>query len=170
VTPELRRELLADHARRPVGRVEPPSPGEWQQATLTTPTCGDEVTVRVRIADGTIADGTIDALEWHGIGCEVSQASASLLAAAVVTGTAASAVPELVARVERLVHDTRPAAEGAETDADPDVPGTVGDDLGDVEALAGIGRYPVRARCALLAWQALAAAVTPSAPLPPSAG
>ncbi|BDZ45660.1 Fe-S cluster assembly sulfur transfer protein SufU [Naasia aerilata] len=158
MTPELRRELLADHARRPVGRVEIPSPGAWQEAALTTPTCGDEVTIRVRVVGDSIAD-----LEWQGIGCEVSQASASMLASLVRPGTPVQAVPGLVASVQRRVHDTGDAAGDSASESAGDA------ELGDAEALAGIGRYPVRARCALLAWNALAAAVAPSAPIPPSA-
>ena len=138
MTPELRRELLADHARRRSGFREPASEGEWREARLRSPTCGDDLTVRVRVERGWVAE-----VEWHGLGCEVSQASASMLAE-LVPGTPLSELPALADRVATLVQQP----EGAE-DAE----------LGDAEALAGIGRLPLRGRCALLSWNALRAAL-----------
>jgi nitrogen fixation NifU-like protein len=138
VTPELRRELLADHARRRSGRQDAPSAGSWREAALTSPTCGDAVTVRIQAEDRVVA-----AVEWQGMGCEVSQASASMLAE-LVPGIPLAEVPALVARVEQVV-DGAPDAQA--------------DDLGDAAALAGVGRFPVRGRCATLAWRALLAAV-----------
>src|SRR4051794_37431537 len=140
VTPELRREILADHARRRTGFAEPPSPGEWREARLRSPTCGDDLTVRVRIAGGQVV-----AVEWHGLGCEVSQASASMLAE-LVPGTRADGIGALAVRVAAVVQGP---------------PGAEDPSLGDVEALAGVGRLPLRGRCALLAWNALRAAVDP---------
>jgi nitrogen fixation NifU-like protein len=137
VTPELRREVLADHARRRSGRREEPSGGDWQEATLKSPTCGDELTIRIRTAAGSIA-----ALEWRGLGCEVSQASASMMAE-LAPGTAVADLPALVARLDGLVHGPLDAHI---------------EDLGDASALAGVGRFPVRGRCAMLAWRALLAA------------
>jgi nitrogen fixation NifU-like protein len=133
MTPELRREVLADHARRRIGFRDTGAPGSWHEARLRSDTCGDDVTIRLAIADGRVAG-----VEWRGIGCEVSQASASMLAE-VVAGRSVAELPALVDRVRALVS----AAEGTEAP-----------DLGDVEALAGIGRFPLRARCALLAWRA----------------
>ena len=138
MTPDLRREVLADHARRREGFADPPSAGEWREARLRSATCGDDLTVRARVEDGVVA-----AVEWHGLGCEVSQASASMLAE-LVPGTAAADVHDLAARVAALVQ----GPEGAEDPA-----------LADVEALAGVGRLPLRGRCALLSWNALRAAV-----------
>jgi nitrogen fixation NifU-like protein len=138
VTPELRREILADHARRRAGFAEPPSPGEWREARLRSSTCGDDLTVRVLIGEG-----RIETVEWHGLGCEVSQASASMLAE-LVPRTAAEGVGPLVERITAVV-------QGPEGVEDPS--------LGDAQALAGVGRLPLRGRCALLAWHALRAAV-----------
>ncbi|WP_210480247.1 Fe-S cluster assembly sulfur transfer protein SufU [Naasia sp. SYSU D00948] len=137
MTPDLRREVLADHARRRAGFQGSPHDGAWQEARMRSDTCGDDVTMRISVDGGRIAQ-----LEWHGIGCEVSQASASMLAE-LVPGRPVAEVPALVGRVQALVQ----APEGTED------PG-----LGDAEALAGVGRYPLRARCALLAWRALEAA------------
>ena len=142
MTPELRREVLADHARRRIGFRDPPGPGSWHEARLRSDTCGDDVTTGLAIADGRITG-----VEWRGIGCVVSQASASLLAA-VVPGPSSPELPALVDRVRVLIS----APEGTEAS-----------DLGDVEALAGIGRFPLRARCALLAWRAMEDAAGPDA-------
>ena len=138
MTPDLRREVLADHARRRAGFADLPSAGEWREARLRSATCGDDLTVRVRVEKGVVGG-----VEWHGLGCEVSQASASMLAE-LVPGTAAADVHDLVARVAALV-------QGPEGIEDPE--------LADVEALAGVGRLPLRGRCALLSWNALRAAV-----------
>ena len=137
MTPELRRELLADHARRRVGFREPASTGEWQEARLRSATCGDDVTIRLAVEDGVVVQ-----VEWHGIGCEVSQASASMLAE-LVPGRPLEDLPALVGQVQALVD----GPEGAEAP-----------ELADAEALAGVGRFPLRGRCALLAWRALTAA------------
>ncbi|OUD83311.1 NifU-like protein [Clavibacter michiganensis subsp. michiganensis] len=81
------------------------------------------------------------AVRWHGRGCTVSQASASMLAELVEGRTAAEA-SALVVELRALIrsHELRPGAE---------------DRLGDAFALADSGRYPLRGTCALLAWHAL---------------
>jgi nitrogen fixation NifU-like protein len=153
VSTQLRRDLLADHARRLVGRVETPSSGDWREATLQSPTCGDRLTVRVRVASG-----RLDSVEWHGLGCEVSQASASILAE-LASGMPVVDVPAMVARVDAVVG----GADRAEDDPAAEEPAAADPALGDIVALAGIGRLPLRGRCALLAWRALSAAVEPAA-------
>ncbi|CAN5150401.1 SUF system NifU family Fe-S cluster assembly protein [soil metagenome] len=95
-----------------------------------TPSCGDEVTVRLRL-DG----ARITAFSWEGHGCVVSMAAASALAAMVV------GVEDFPALAERYFATV--AADGA---ADPS--------LGDAEAFVGVGRFPLRAGCASLAWRA----------------
>ncbi|WP_210508473.1 Fe-S cluster assembly sulfur transfer protein SufU [Naasia sp. SYSU D00057] len=142
MTPDLRREVLADHARRRTGFADPPSAGEWREARLRSATCGDDLTVRVLVEGGVVAG-----VEWHGLGCEVSQASASMLAE-LVPGRAVADVEDLVARVAALVR----GPEGVEDPA-----------LADAEALAGVGRLPLRGRCALLSWNALRAAAVDAA-------
>ena len=116
-------------------------------------TCGDVVDLRVLAADPAHprdavdgADGVVDAADriavrWHGRGCTVSQASASMLAELVAGRTAAEAAA-LVVELRALIraHELRPGAE---------------DRLGDALALADSGRYPLRGTCALLAWHAL---------------
>lgn len=102
------------------------------EAHRRSPACGDEVTVRV-VLDGEV----IDALRWDGHGCVVSTAAASALSAAV-PGLPVDAFRLLAARYLATL----------DADATPDPA------LDDLEAFAGIGRYPLRAGCASLAWRA----------------
>jgi nitrogen fixation NifU-like protein len=106
--------------------------GPGVDAHRRSPACGDEVTVRVDIADDTIRS-----LRWQGHGCVVSQAAASALAA-VAPGHSTTEFTSLVAS---YLVSLEPGAPG-----DPS--------LGDTDVFAGIGRYPLRAGCASLAWRA----------------
>lgn len=102
------------------------------EAHRRSPACGDEVTVRV-VLDG----DAITALRWDGHGCVVSTAAASALAAAAA-GLELDAFRALAGRYLATLD--------AAADPDPE--------LGDLEAFVGIGRYPLRAGCASLAWRA----------------
>lgn len=102
-----------------------------------SPTCGDEFTVRVVMTDDAIA-----AVHWEGHGCVVSTAAAGALAA-LAPGLSRSSFLALAARyLEAVLADGAPDAE-----------------FGDAEVFAGIGRYPLRAGCASLAWRAAVQAV-----------
>jgi nitrogen fixation NifU-like protein len=102
------------------------------EAHRRSPACGDDVRVRIVLRGAVIAD-----LRWEGHGCVVSTAAASAL------GTTA---PGLAVADFRTVTDRYLATLEAG--------GTPHPDLGDLEAFAGIGRYPLRAGCASLAWRA----------------
>ncbi len=102
------------------------------EAHRRSPACGDEVTVRL-VFDG----DAIGALRWEGHGCVVSTAAASALSAAV---------PGLDVAGFRGLADRYLATLDADASADPS--------LEDLEAFAGIGRYPLRAGCASLGWRA----------------
>jgi nitrogen fixation NifU-like protein len=119
-------------------------------------TCGDVVDLRILAADADAGPARADAagpvdparlirVRWHGRGCTVSQASASMLAEVVEGRTAAEAVA-LVAELRAVIRaqEIRPGAD---------------ERLGDAFALADSGRYPLRGTCALLAWHALEEAV-----------
>jgi nitrogen fixation NifU-like protein len=124
-----RSALLEELARARTGEGLPSTAVE---ARRRSPACGDEVTV------GVVVDGDrIVRLGWTGHGCTVSMAAASSLAAT----TDGARLSEFRALAERYLATL---AAGAEPD-----PG-----LGDLEAFAGIGRYPLRAGCASLAWRA----------------
>jgi nitrogen fixation NifU-like protein len=111
------------------------------EARERNPRCGDDLTVRI-----SIEDGMLTALSWHGRGCAVSMASAAALAT-VLPGLT---VDELCARADRFFTSVRPG-------------GVASDELGSAEAFAGVGRFPLRATCASLAWHAALAAASASA-------
>ena len=136
---DLYQELILDHAKRPrrAGLREPYD----AQVHLVNPTCGDEVTVRVAVVDGVVADVSYDAL-----GCSISTASASVLAEQVLGRTVADASATVAAM--RSMVSSRGQDPGDE------------DLLGDGVAFAGVARYPARVRCALLGWDAFAQALT----------
>jgi nitrogen fixation NifU-like protein len=127
----LYQSIILDHNRRPRNfrTIE-----DAAHADGHNPLCGDRLTVYVRLEDGRIADAS-----FQGTGCAIAKASASLMTEAVVGRTPADAAA-LVDRVRGLV-----SPEGGE----PVEP------LGDLAALAGVRQVPVRATCALLAWQTL---------------
>lgn len=130
----LYRDVIVDHSKHP--RNFRPLEG-CRKADGFNPLCGDRLTVYVQIDDGVIND-----VSFEGLGCAIAIASASLMTESVKGKTVAEA-DALFARVERMI--------GASPDA------TV-DELGDLLALAGVRRFPVRVKCATLPWQALRAA------------
>jgi nitrogen fixation NifU-like protein len=135
---DLYREVILDHYRNPRNRT----PLEHPDATAAgvNPLCGDEVTVELSFDDGTLAGVSV-----RGQGCSISQSSASMMGHAVKGKTTAE-VRELVGRFKTMMLADNGAA------LDPDNPGSV---LGDLEALAGVRKYPVRIKCANLPWTTL---------------
>jgi nitrogen fixation NifU-like protein len=129
----LYQDIILDHYKKPHGRgLREPFEGE---AHHVNPTCGDEIDVRVHLADGVIAD-----LSHEGMGCSISQASASVLHDVVVGRT----VPDALARMDAFV-----AMISGRGTVEPDE-----DLIEDGVAFAGVARYPARVKCALLAWMA----------------
>jgi nitrogen fixation protein NifU and related proteins len=130
----LYQDIILDHYKHPRGRGLMPEPmGESHQVN---PTCGDEVTVQVRLdPDGRLVVG------YEGQGCSISQASASVMSE-LVTGTEPAD-----ADVVRLAFVDLMRSKGVGV-ADEDV-------VGDGVAFAGVAKYPARIKCALLPWMAL---------------
>jgi nitrogen fixation NifU-like protein len=129
---ELYRELILDHYRNPRNRVPLESPAVVAEGY--NPLCGDEVELRLNVEGNVISD-----VSFTGRGCSISQASGSMLTEAVKGKTVAQA-RALIALFTRMM-------------TDPDfVPE---EDVGDLEALQGVAKYPVRVKCATLAWHAL---------------
>ena len=130
---ELYQEIILEHYKRPHGRgLREPFGGE---AHHVNPTCGDEVTIRVAVADSVIND-----LSYEGMGCSISQASASVLHDLVSGSSLADA---------SRAHDAFVALMGGRGEVEPDE-----EVLGDAVAFAGVARYPARVKCALLPWMA----------------
>jgi nitrogen fixation NifU-like protein len=127
---DLYREIILDHYRNPRFKraVEPAD----RVIEANNPLCGDEIDLSLRIRDG-----AVEAIGFTGRGCSISQASASMLCEAV-TGLDAVQAEQLAGRFRAML-------QGEEIDGD----------VGDLEALRGVRAYPVRVKCATLAWNAL---------------
>jgi len=146
---DLYREIILDHYRNPRNRGELPVPPAHRVEGFN-PLCGDEVVVYVDVEDGRIADVRIS-----GQGCSISQSSASMMSAAVKNKT----LPEVRSLIRAFkgmmsIHEQRlDGDDGAPEEAEADVK------LGDLEALQGVVKFPVRIKCATLSWNTLAQAL-----------
>ena len=141
---ELYRQVILDHYRNPrrSGSIEDPD----ATADGHNPLCGDEVTIEVDLDDGLVSDAAV-----RGRGCSISQASASMMAEAIV-GKSLQEVSDLTHRVKSMLD-----IEDGDPGLDPDRPGAA---LGDLEALAGVRQFPVRVKCADLPWTTLEEALS----------
>lgn len=142
---DLYREIILDHYRNPRNRGELPPPA--QHAKGHNPLCGDEIEVFLEVEDGTVRDVKIS-----GQGCSISQSSASMMSAAV-KGKSVDEVRAVVRRFKQMMSID-------ESDDATDAAGTVA--LGDLEALQGVVKFPVRIKCAVLAWNTLIEALESS--------
>jgi nitrogen fixation NifU-like protein len=132
------QEIILDHYKNPHGRgLRDPFDAESFQVN---PTCGDEVTLRVKLDDGKVAD-----VSYDGQGCSISQASTSVLTDLVVGHTLEEAFTTMDAFVELMQGKGK-------IEPDEDV-------LEDGIAFAGVAKYPARVKCALLGWMAFKDAV-----------
>ena len=136
---ELYKDIILDHYEYPRNK------GSIESTTCTcaggdNPICGDSVDVCVSLDDDHVA-----AVAFDGRGCAISQASASMMTEAVEGKAVAD-----VQRWYRTVH-------GLLTNHPDEIDAEL--DLGDLEALEGVRQYPVRIKCALLAWEALRVAL-----------
>ena len=141
---ELYRQVILDHYRNPrrSGRLAEPD----AHADGNNPLCGDDISIDLALRDGRVLDVAVS-----GRGCSISQASASMMADRIV-GETLEEVAELTHRVKRLLD-----IEEGDAGLDPDRPGAA---LGDLESLAGVRRFPVRVKCADLAWTTLEQALS----------
>ncbi|MGH9411533.1 MAG: Fe-S cluster assembly sulfur transfer protein SufU [Vicinamibacterales bacterium] len=133
---DLYQEVILDHNRRPRNFHE--LRGASHVAEGYNPLCGDRLTLYLRIENGVILDAA-----FQGSGCAISKASASLMTDALKGRTVADAT-RLFDRFHRMVTTT------------PDEPV---EDLGKLSVLAGVREFPVRVKCASLAWHAFKAAL-----------
>lgn len=129
----LYREVILQHYQHPrnKGRMEDAA----ATIRLTNPSCGDRIELFLK----TSPDGRVEGITYEGQGCSISQASASMMTQAV-RGKSLQEALELVERFKRMVRGELPASEA---------------DLGDLEALQGVAKFPVRVKCATLSWEAL---------------
>lgn len=128
----LYREVILDHYRAPRNK------GRLDDATvvveLKNPVCGDEITLYLKLDKS-----QVQSLRFEGRGCSISQASASMMTQAV-RGKSLDEALDLVSRFKGMVRGELPVEQA---------------DLGDLEALHGVAKFPVRVKCAVLAWEAL---------------
>lgn len=140
---DLYREIILDHHRNPRNRGELPPPAP--HATGHNPLCGDEIDVYLQVEGGG-DDGIITDVKVGGQGCSISQSSASMMSQAI-KGRPVAEVRALVRRFKGMM--SIPDDDGNPIEADPTVK------LGDLEALQGVVKYPVRIKCAILGWNTL---------------
>jgi nitrogen fixation protein NifU and related proteins len=131
---DLYREIILDHYQSPRNQGRLGAPDVATQGS--NPLCGDEIEVSLLLDGGRIAD-----VAFQGRGCSISQASASMMTESIKGKS--------VAEAERLLGTFKTIM------TDKNAPAADDDTLGDLEALQGVRRYPVRVKCALLAWNVL---------------
>jgi nitrogen fixation NifU-like protein len=136
---ELYREVILDHYRNPRNRQPLAQPEA--SAEGINPLCGDEVMIQLNFTDDRIGQVSV-----RGHGCSISQSSGSMMSEAI-KGLSRAETRELAARFHQML-----TAEEGDGHLDPSRPGSV---LGDLEALQGVRRYPVRIKCAALPWTTL---------------
>ncbi len=161
---DLDREIILDHYRSPRNRGELPVPPA-HRAEGFNPLCGDEIVVYLQVDDGKVSD-----LRIGGQGCSISQSSASMMSAAVKGRTTAEA-RRLISSFKAMmsIHEhsigAGSEADGAGDDGagePPDAEPAEGsaaleaDGLGELAALQGVVKFPVRIKCATLSWITLA--------------
>jgi nitrogen fixation NifU-like protein len=134
VTNPLYQEIILEHYAYPrnKGLLEHPD----ATSRGDNPTCGDDLVVSVKLGDDRCPE-----VGWDGHACAIGEASASMMCE-VVEGTGTE-------NTRRWIKTVRGLLTGKPADVDPQL------ELGDLESLEGIRNYPVRIKCALLAWEAL---------------
>jgi nitrogen fixation NifU-like protein len=152
---DLYREIILDHYRNPRNRGELPVPPA-HRAEGMNPLCGDEIVVYVDV-ERTDGEARVADIRITGQGCSISQSSASMMSAAV-KGRPVREARDLIRAFKAMMSIHEAGLEGESRDSSeperdgtpPEEPSTVR--LGDLEALRGVVKFPVRIKCATLAW------------------
>ncbi|WP_214757533.1 Fe-S cluster assembly sulfur transfer protein SufU [Exiguobacterium sp. s123] len=128
----LYRQVIMDHYKNPRNRgvIE-----DGVKVDLNNPTCGDSLRLQLQVEDDIVKDA-----KFEGEGCSISLASASMMTQIVKGKTVEEAL--------QLANIFSEMVQGKEYDTDTF-------DLGDIEALSGVSKFPARIKCATLAWKAL---------------
>jgi nitrogen fixation NifU-like protein len=135
------QQIILDHYKHPHhrGLLEPFD----AEVHHVNPTCGDEVTLRLRVEDDRIAE-----IGWDGEGCSISQASTSVMSELVVGK-----------QVDDALALQRKFLALMQSQGNPDLSEEDEDELDDAVAFEGVSKYPARVKCALLGWMAMTSAV-----------
>jgi nitrogen fixation NifU-like protein len=153
---DLYREIILDHYRSPRNKGELETPPAHKVEGFN-PLCGDEIVVYVQTDD----DERIVDIKIGGQGCSISQSSASMMSGAVKGKTIAEAREVMFAFKGMMnLHETSIGGDGSESDqsnsSEPaETIATAKLKLGDLEALKGVVKFPVRIKCATLSWNTL---------------
>lgn len=137
---DLYRDIILDHYRNPRHKGHLTAPTASHEGL--NPLCGDEVTIEVQLEGGRLAD-----VAYTGSGCSISQSSASMMTEAIA-GKSVDAVRHLIGEFTAMMRGS--------DEADPE-------EMGDLEALTGVRKFPVRIKCATLAWHTLDEALNDAA-------
>jgi nitrogen fixation NifU-like protein len=149
---DLYREIILDHYRTPRNRGELPTPPAVV-AQGHNPLCGDEITVYLQLDGDVVTD-----VKVGGQGCSISQSSASMMTQAIKGHTLAE-VRGLVRRFKGMMSIEDATGDSADGEPAAELP------LGDLEALQGVVKFPVRIKCATLAWNTLLDALDHPSPV-----
>ena len=129
---DIYKEVILDHYKSPRNKRELPSANHV--CSRNNPLCGDEITVSADVEDGTIAEVT-----FQGAGCSISQSSASMMTEATTGRSVEDALALASAFRGMMAGEVEPEEET----------------FGDLVALKGVVKYPIRIKCAVLAWDVL---------------
>jgi nitrogen fixation NifU-like protein len=149
---DLYREIILDHYRSPRNRGELQSPPAHRVEGFN-PLCGDEVVVYLDVANGVVHE-----IRISGQGCSISQSSASMMSAAV-KGKSVEEARQLIASFKAMmsIHEQAIGGDGSEAESPAPAAATIPPDgLGELAALQGVVKFPVRIKCATLSWNTLA--------------
>ena len=148
---DLYREIILDHYRAPRNRGELPVPPALKVEGFN-PLCGDEVVLYLDVEDGAVVD-----VRTEGQGCSISQASSSMMSAAV-KGKRVEETRRLIRAFKALmsIHESKLEGESDGSDLAAHLEGVR---LGDLEAVQGVVKFPVRIKCATLSWNTLTQAL-----------
>lgn len=139
---ELYQEVILDHGKRPRNFRHPPDAN--REAKGDNPLCGDKVTIYLKLSDA----GVIDDVAFEGRGCAISTASASLMTE-MLKGKTAAAAEELFGAFHQMCTEDEPAH----------VTAALQDEFDRLQVLSGVRQYPMRVKCATLAWHTMKAAL-----------
>jgi nitrogen fixation NifU-like protein len=138
----LYQQLILEHYRNPRNRAE--LPDKTVEVHMANPVCGDEIRLQLRIEDDRVADA-----KYVGQGCSISQAAVSMMTT-LLRGRSLSEAQRVADRFTEMMHGSADAAK------DPA--------MGDLRALQGVSKFPVRIKCALLGFDALQEALRRTSP------
>jgi nitrogen fixation NifU-like protein len=145
---QLYQQIILDHSKARHGsglsEREAPDGASTGQSHQLNPVCGDEVTVRVAVDQGTVSQ-----VAWDGAGCSISMASASVLSE-MAEGMSVDELRDVIGSFRDVLRSR------GKVPADPEV-------LGDAAAFEGVARYAARVKCAMISWVAVEDALNQAA-------